>query len=377
MESVTLRANFHSEFTVRIVYCFVATLIGTTTAFAAPVKINGASFDAPANCQAAPDALVCNIDGQQLEISVHRQPFAASADAADSLVKRGAAMQELHSGVVASLMKGTSSLYNSSFDSYGKLSGLGTLMAGRGEVTAPSARVVTLYSHGELWQILEVIAKRTAAVEALTEALAKSLVLPPPAPVVATTTPSANTSRPASTPAAPVAPPAPIVEAAPPAPEPKEEPPLDPIQTFQNALITFQYPSELAVTTDTKEGLAISAKHKTRPGRPSLSITLRSVKNADDTADAFITARKAAVAASMGNPGTVNVNKLGDINGSGFAIIGTPDVKKGGSGIESFECTFATVINGKLLAVTLNAEQKFAEDAQYLWGLVGKSLVVK
>ncbi|TAG45393.1 MAG: hypothetical protein EAZ30_15935 [Betaproteobacteria bacterium] len=352
------------------------------TSNAAIVKINGASFDAPETCQAAADAIVCTIDGQQLELSVHRQPFAAGSDAADSLVKRGAAMQELHAGVVASLMKGTSSLYSTAFDTYGKNSALGTVMAGRGEVSAPSARVATLYSNGELWQILEVVAKRTPTIEALSEALAKSLTLPPatvapasPPAVVASTAPPAS---PIANSPKPVPAPAPVAVAAP-STQPTEAAPVEPIQTFQNAMLSFQYLSDMALTTegDGKQSTLITLKHKTRIGRPGLVIALRETKDSTDTAEAAISAQRAAALASMGSPRVLAINKLGALDGTGFAAIGTPSARRGGSGIESFESNFATVINGKLLTVTLTSEQKYSEDMEFVWSLLARSLVVK
>lgn len=367
---------------MRIVPRQIVAVVGATVATAlcaAPLKINGAGFDAPDTCQVASDALVCNVDGQQLEISVHRQPFAAGTGLADSVVKRGAALQELHRDVVAGLMRGTSSPSNTSFDTYGKLSVLGTLMPGRGEVAAPSARVTTLYSNGELWQILEVIARRTPAVEALTEALAKSLVLPPATPVVAATAPTSN--PPKSTPplatASTIAPSAVTPPLAPSTNQP--EPPLEPVQTFQHPILSFQYPSELAVTKEAggTNSVTLTLKHPTRPGRPGLRISLSELKGAEDTADAFITARKADLTKRMRSPATVAVNKLGDLSGAGYASIGTTPAQPSGGGIELFECTFAAVIKGKLLTVTLTSEQKFSEDAQYLWGMLGKSLVVR
>lgn len=55
---------------------------------AAPLTVNGARFDAPEGCQAAGNALVCKIDGQQMELWVNRKPPEEGPAATDTLVQR-------------------------------------------------------------------------------------------------------------------------------------------------------------------------------------------------------------------------------------------------------------------------------------------------
>ena len=47
--------------------------LGSGPALAAPVTIKGATFDAPAACQSAEGALVCKVDGIQMELWVTRK----------------------------------------------------------------------------------------------------------------------------------------------------------------------------------------------------------------------------------------------------------------------------------------------------------------
>ena len=60
-----------------IAFSFTALLyVPIAPTSAAPVTINGATFDAPGVCQSADRALVCKVDGQQLELWVTRKPLA-------------------------------------------------------------------------------------------------------------------------------------------------------------------------------------------------------------------------------------------------------------------------------------------------------------
>ena len=75
-----------------------------------------------------------------------------------------------------------------------------------------------------------------------------------------------------------------------------------------------------------------------------------------------------------GQTASVDINKLGPLNGAGFALVGVPDPKKGLSGVESFETTFASEVNGRLLEVRLTAEQQYSSDARVVWAMLAQSL---
>ena len=55
-------------------------------------------------------------------------------------------------------------------------------------------------------------------------------------------------------------------------------------------------------------------------------------------------------------------------------MIGVPDAKKGLSGVESIETTFAADLTQGLLEVRLGSEQKNATDARAVWSLLVKSI---
>jgi hypothetical protein len=324
---------------------------------AAPITINGAAFDAPAACVAADGALVCKEDGQQLEVSVTRKPLSASVGAAgstDSLVRRMADFNQLHESAVANIMRSTGNDKATPFSAYGRYVAVGSAIAGKGVVSSPTAHFASVLHGNEIWQFLEVVAVRTPAVEALSAALQRSLVLP----------------------ALPAAPKVEIAKATIPETPPKfEGSPL--VATFSGKLLSLQYPGYLnpVVIEDTAERLQVNFKHKTRAiAGPDLLVSLRAPQD-KQTAAALVKLRKEAVTASMaGKTDSVELNKLGEINGAGFALIGRPDKAKGLSGVESFETTFAADVGGRILEVRLTAEQQYASEARVVWSAVGNSI---
>jgi gamma-glutamyl phosphate reductase len=101
------------------------------TSHAAAMVVNGATFDAPSNCQAIDDALVCRDDAQQFELSVHRQTIASRVEASAPFVRKMAYVQTLHDAVVKNIMAQTGSESASDFSTYGPYSVIGSAMAGR------------------------------------------------------------------------------------------------------------------------------------------------------------------------------------------------------------------------------------------------------
>ena len=71
---------------------------------AAPVTVNGASLEAPANCQPAGNALSA-VDGQQLELWVNRRPRASQQRRAETLVQRMVWLQSTHDAAVKNIMR--------------------------------------------------------------------------------------------------------------------------------------------------------------------------------------------------------------------------------------------------------------------------------
>ena len=329
---------------------------------AAPVTINGATFDAPPTCQAAEGALVCKVDNVQLELWVKRKPLAPDVQPTDTFVRKMSYFHRLHDAAVGSIMRATANDKATPFSNYGAYSALGSAMPGSGAVTSPTVRFASVLHDDEVWEFLEVVAARTPAVEALSADLQRSLTLPaaPPAPAVATP------------PAAPA-----VAEAAPPPPPVKPNAGSPLVAIFSGKLLTLEHPGYLepVVAEDTKESLSVTFRHKTRPAAgPNLLVILRA-PNDKQTASSLVRERRESVMATMvGSTASVDVNKLGAIDGAGFALIGVPDPKKGLSGIESLETTFAAEVSGRLLEIRLTAEQQYSSEARVVWATVVQSI---
>lgn len=343
----------------------VAFLSGCPTLYAAPVTINGATFDAPPTCQAATGALVCKVDGQQLELWVKRKSLSPDVLPTDTFVRKMAHFHNVHDAAVASIMRATSNDKAVPFSNYGPYSALGSAMTGNDGVSAPTVRFASVLHEEDIWEFLEVVATRTPGVESLSADLQRTLTLP--------TSPSAVSAPVAATPVA-------AAPAATPPPEPPKVEGSPLVATFNSALLSLEHPGYLRVEVleDTADSLRISFKHKTRPNAgPNLLINLRALKDKQQTAASVANQRKASVLETMtGQTASVDINKLGLLNGVGFALVGVPDPKKGLSGVESFETTFASEVNGRLLEVRLSAEQQYSSDARVVWAMLAQSLKV-
>lgn len=329
---------------------------------AAPVTVNGATFDAPPSCQAVEGALVCKVDNLQLELWVKRKPLAPDVQPTDTFVRKMSYFHRLHDAAVASIVRATANDRDKAtpFSNYGAYSALGSAMPGSGAPTSPTVRFASVLHDDEIWEFLEVVATRTPAVEALSADLQRSLTLPaaPPAPVAATPSPAA-------------------AEAAPPPPPVKPNLGSPLVATFTGKLLTFEHPGYLepVVAEDTKETLNVTFRHKTRPAAgPNLLISLRAATD-KQTAAVVVRERKALATSNMiGSTASADINKLGAIDGAGFALIGVPDPKKGLSGIESLETTFAAESNGRVLEVRLTSEQQYSSEARVVWATLAQSI---
>ena len=326
---------------------------------AAPVIVNGASFDAPSSCALADAALVCKEDGQQLELWVYRKPLAATTATTDSLVRKMLSFNDLHESAVANIMRSTGNDKLTPFFGYGNYVAVGSAMAGRGAVSAPTVQFASVLHGDEVWQFMEVVVTRTPAIEALSAALRRSLVLPVLPTVAASPPPTAPTVP--STPAKPV-----------------DGSPL--VATFTEKLLSLQHPGYLnpLVIEDSADRLQVNFKHKTRAtAGPNLLVTLSAPKDKQATVTSTVKLRKEAVAATLrGQTASIELNQLGTINGAGFALIGTPDKAKGLSGVESLETTFAAMVGDRLLEVRLTAEQQYASEARVVWSMLARSIAV-
>ena len=302
-------------------------------ASAAPVTINGATFDAPGVCQSADRALVCKVDGQQLELWVTRKPLAPEVTPTDSLARRMAYFSSVHETAVGNIQKATGNTTSTPFSSYGSFSADGSAMPGKGVVTSPSMRFASVLHGEEIWEFLEIVATRTPAIDAVSALLQHSLMMPAVAVVG------------------------------------------NPV--FTRSQLSMQYPDFLApvVIEDTATSLVVNFKHKTRPAGPSLIVSLRTVSDKQATAAAVVQARKEAAAAGLVGPSAmVDVNKLGDLSGVGFALIGVPKRAGGAASSETIETTFASVVNNRILEVRLTVDQKFSAEAEAVWALLEKTL---
>ena len=317
-------------------------------ATSAPLTLDGATFDAPASCQLTGGALVCKEDGQQLELWVYRTPLKAAS--METLANKMSRVAETHQAALKNISGNAGSAASSSFSSYGNYAVNGSRIAGKGVVSAPSVALATLLNGDDIFQIIEVVAQRTPRIEALTAALQRSLKLPDgTASVISEGSDAA-------------------------------------VAGFSGKLLTFQHPNalELVVIEDTATALSVGLRHKARSSGPNVTIQLRAAKDATTPAAlASLNAAAAAVVAQRKQqslsamlPGsaTVDIAKMGAMRGTGYALIGTPDAKKGFSGIESIETMFAAELGGRLLEVRLTGEQQYADDVEQLWLLLSKSL---
>ena len=324
------------------------------TLHALPVTINGATFDAPPSCVAAEGALVCREDGQQLELWVYRKALAPSVAPSDPLVRKMGYFNALHETAVSNIMRSTNNDKTTPFSTYGNYAAVGSAMAGKGLVTSPTARFASVLHGDEIWQFLEVVATRTPAVDALTAGLQRSLVLP-----------------------ALPEPQAPVAAAIPEASKQVDSSPL--VATFTSKLLTLELPGYLnsVVIEDSADSLQVNFNHKTRKtAGPNLLINLRAPKD-QQTVAAIAKARKEAVTATMiGRTESIELSKLGEINGAGFALIGTPDKTKGVSGAESLETTFVANVGGRVLEVRLTAEQQYSSEARVVWASLVNSITI-
>ncbi len=321
-----------------------ALMMGSAPLIAAPLSINGATFDAPAACRLAEGAMVCKDGEQQLELWVYRKPLAVPVMVAERESKRALAFSDFHDGAVNNVVRSTGNERGTPFATYGRYGVVGTAMAGKGSVKQPSIRVASLLSGDEMWQFVEVVAKRTAGIEALATALQRSLLLP--ASVALASEPSLSAS------AAGMA-------------------------TFSGKLATFQYPDFLQVVLaeDSTTALNLGFKHKARGGGPNVTLSVRTPRDKSVTAaSANGQRRQLSIAVMAAGSAAVDVKKLGTLNGTGYALIGTPDAAKGFSGVESIETAFAADVDGRLLEVRLTGEQKFAADVEQVWLLLAKSI---
>ena len=317
--------------------------LSSSLVHAAPIAINGAAFDAPASCANADAALVCKVDGQQFELWVTRKPLAPQIAPTEPMARKMQHFSEVHEAAVANIMRSTNNDKKAPFSSYGSYSALGAALPGKGTPASPAVRFASVLHDEEIWEFLEVVATRSAAVDALSSALQGSLKLPT-SPVRGST---------AATPTKPA------------------------IPTVSGPLLSMQYPEFLVpqVIENSTTRFFVNFKHKSRAGGPNLMIDLRAPKDKSDTAASIVATRKKGLTAMMaGQSGSVDVDALGEIKGVGFAFIGVPDAKKGLSGVETIETTFASETAKGLLEVRLGSEQRYTTDTRDVWSLLAKSI---
>ena len=342
-----------------LVAVLFAISVASAAVYAAPVTVKGATFDAPALCTSADAALVCKIDGQQFELWITRKPLAPRIAASEPMTRKMLHFGEVHETAVSNIMRSTGNDKATPFSNYGSYSALGAAMPGKGVPTSPAVRFASVLHNEEIWEFLEVVAARSPAIDALSKVLQRSLALP------ATSTVAVATASESGKPADATLKPAPSPAASP------------VIPTLSGPLLSMQYPDflEPQVIENSVTRFVVNFKHKTRAGGPNLMVNLRPPKDKTENAASVVAARKSALTAMMtGQSGSVDVNTLGEIKGAGFAFLGVPDAKKGLSGVESLETTFAADTAQGLLEVRLGAEQKYTTDTRDVWALLAKSI---
>ena len=152
------------------------------------------------------------------------------------------------------------------------------------------------------------------------------------------------------------------------------------VATFNGKLLALELPGYLDadVLEDTTERLQVSFRHKTRPtAGPNLVISLRAPNDPTATTASIVKQRKDAMTATMRGPiQSVEINKRGEMHGTGFALVGTPDKAKGWSGVESLETTFAANVGNRVLEIRLSAEQQYSSDARVVWSSLVRSITL-
>jgi len=336
------------------------------SALAAPVKIAGAELDLPAACKPVEGAAVCSVDGQQLEVWVSHTPLGAGIQLTDSFMRRLGRFTEIHNAAIASITRSTGNDSVERFDSYGSYSALGSVLRNKAP-GKPVVRFASIMIGGEVWQVLEAVAERTPAVEAVSAQLQASLKLPTPA----LAPPAATPDGPVKSGETAVATPAPDAPASPPVLPPG--PPNS--QPFIGTLFALYFPAYLQpdAVENAVDAVVLNLRRRSHGGGPNVSITLRNIRDSSTLAT-LVAAQKAASTASMaGATAAVDNNRFGALEGAGYALIGTPDTKKGLSGVESLDSYFVAEINGRRLEVRMTAERAYAADAQATWAMLGNT----
>jgi hypothetical protein len=338
---------------------------------AAPVTVSGASFDAPASCITVESALVCKLDGQQFELWVTRKPLAPDFAPTDPMAKKMEFFTEAHEIAVTSIMRSTGNDSPTQFSNYGTYSAMGTALPGKGVPTSPTVRFASVLHDEAIWEFMEVVAVRTPAVDALSSTLQSSLklpnIIPAPKPVAEKTASTGSTAKASAATTSSTTPSGPVVIE-----------PTAPDAWFESKLLKLQYPTflEPTVAENSDASLNVVFKHKTLADGPRLTILLRA--NSEQLVAAAAAARrKAELTATMaGKSASVDIAALGTIQGAGFALLGVPDPAKGLSGVESIETVFVADVAGRQLHVQMSTAQKNSGDAQAVWGLLSKSIVL-
>lgn len=333
-------------------------LLAGAAAHAAPLTINGATFNAPSSCQLAEGALMCKLDGQQLEIWVVRKALAPAVQPVDSFARRAAHFDALHNDALANIKRTTGNVESRPFSNYGRYSAAGADMPGKGAVATPAIRFASVLHGDEIWEFLEVVATRTPALEALSAELQRSLVLPAAAST-ASRAPSGGASA--------------AVE------PPKKDAARSVLASIDGKLLSLQYPRFLEATdvVDTAGSFSAVLKHNTRTSGPRVVISLRAAAANPSAADIVANRRKDALAGAKVAPdGLITITRLGSVSGVGFVLISTPATKDGKPGIETIETMFAANVSGRLLEVRLNAEQKHAAELEEIWSALASSIAI-
>ena len=337
--------------TTRALPLLLGGLLAGAGAHAAPLTINGATFNAPPSCQLAEGALMCKLDGQQLEIWVVRKPLAPGVLPNDSFARRAAHFDALHHDALANIKRTTGNVESRPFSNYGRYSAAGADMPGKGAVATPAIRLASVLHGDEIWEFLEVVATRTPALEALSAELQRSLVLPG----IASGSASAAVDPPKKDAARPA------------------------LASIDGKLLSLQYPRFLEATdvVDTAGSFSAVLKHNTRTSGPRVAISLRAAAASPSAADIVANRRKEALAGAKVAPdGLITITRLGSVNGVGFVLISTPATKDGKPGIESIETMFAANVGHRLLEVRLNAEQKHAAELEEAWSALASSIEI-
>lgn len=363
----------------RSVVTFAAIASLCSAAAASPAVVNGASFDAPIGCSASERAVVCKVDGQQLELWVNRKLVAEYLQPDEPFAQKMTWFQGLHETAVGNIMRSTFNDKRSGFSTYGNYPALGTALPGKGSPSSPAVRFASVLYEDSYWEFLEVATARSPVIEGLSGALERSLQLPKadPAKQPALSRPGSALAAAAEAPSTAATPRVIAALSAPALPDAGASPLST---TFKAAVFSFDHPGYMTakVATDQAGEFTVQLTHKSRKvGGPTVSVRWQMPGPGISVAAQAVALRDEQISAFNRAPQTASLSRFGGLPGQGFALLGVLKPSEGSVPTETLRTLFVADINGGRLEVRLAAEQAYGDEAQTVWAMIAQTLALK